>query len=120
MSTDPREFEHPIDGTGGTVPPQAIEAVARALRRANIEKRAVVVWPLDTYKESATAALTAALTAAYPIMAAEVLRDTAKDFAEGEWVDALMEAENDVETVVAVDEWLNHRAATIESEAPNV
>lgn len=67
----------------------------------------------SNYRRSATAAL----TAAYPIMAAEVLRDTAKDFAEGEWVDALMEAENDVETVVAVDEWLNHRAATIESEA---
>ena len=30
MSTDPREFEHPIDGTGGTVPP-LVDVIAEVL-----------------------------------------------------------------------------------------
>lgn len=37
MSTDPREFEHPIDGTGGNVPP-LVEVIADVL----LNHRAIV------------------------------------------------------------------------------
>lgn len=99
--------------------PEAIETAARAMFYQQVGlKPPYPLWDdADAIeKDNCRNDAQLALSAAYPFIAAEVLRDTAKDFAEGEWIDALTAAENDVETVVAVDEWLNHRAATIESE----
>ena len=90
MSTDPREFEHPIDGTGGNVNPEAIEAAARALfdltPAENLAYATIPRW-VDLHEQDRIyyrRLATAALTAAYPLIEAsakaEALREAAESF----------------------------------------
>jgi len=45
---------------------------------------------------------------------AQVLRDAANKFAEGAWVGAFIEVDDDVSAVQATDRWLNAEADRIE------
>lgn len=63
--------------------------------------------------EAVELAIRDALSVAAPLIAAQALGDAASDFAEGEWVDAFIHANNDVDAVKAVDKWLTERATEL-------
>ena len=121
MSTDPREFEHPIDGTTpnelptvlgvGSLAPEAIEAAARVLSGCRAEQ-----WESAAphVKDSNRWAAQVALTAALPFIAAQAKGEALREAADA--------CAPDYETTDtrSVAKWLRARAATIESEATNV
>lgn len=118
MSTDPREFEHPIDGTGGTVTPEAIEAAAKALYA--LEPWQIASYSTDTYAWKALTpgdrynyyrTATAALTAAAPLIAAQAKAEALREAADA--------CAPDYETTDtrSVAKWLRARAAAIEPTA---
>ena len=124
MSTDPREFEHPIDGTApnelptvlgvGSLTPEAIEAAARALYRDWWNRNEYATAPASPKWEDAAQyhwemyliRATAALTAAAPFIAAQALREAADAFLDSGTIGRQWVARE-----------LNARAATIEGKS---
>lgn len=136
MSTDPREFEHPIDGTTpnelptvlgvGSLTPEAIEAAARALFDDNpvwhlVHDRPalwseVIESAKDRYRQQARAALTAAA----PLTEANALRDAAEYAVANIAIWDGNATLTDVSTEETYDDtatWLRARAATIDRES---
>lgn len=144
MSTDPREFEHPIDGTTpnelptvlgvGSLTPEAIEAAARALYRDWWNRNEYATAPASPKWEDAAQyhwemyliRAKVALTAAAPF-----IEDQAKAEALREAADAVHDPRLGLDATPlayergfmqhhnrsSVAAWLRSRAATIESEA---
>ena len=124
MSTDPREFEHPIDGTGGNVTPEAIEAAADALAKAEGRGSLSRLSKADQkyYREL----MTAALTAAAPLMEAQAKAEALREAADALNTEAVgfqigwSSNPTDVGKLDGIAQtrgWLCVRAATIESGA---
>lgn len=128
MSTDPREFEHPIDECNhstpnelptvlgvGSIPAEAIEAVIDA---------ALDLYHWEAFQsqagdiaEAVEDVIRKAVTNAAPLAAAEALRDAADEYPADSPEFAYMRADGLID-YISVEGWLRARAATIESEAP--
>lgn len=134
MSTDPREFEHPIAGPTpnelptvlgvGSLTPEAIEAAEAGMYQrmtwASLHWNAL---DPDQQRELATSAL----TAAYPLMEAQAKAEALREAADALNTEAVgfqigwSSSPKDVgklDGIAQTRDWLRARAATIEGDKP--
>lgn len=129
MSTDPREFEHPIDGPTpnelptvlgvGSLTPEAIEAgVASGMDTHDWE----LLKSQGDIGEAVELAIRDALSVAAPFTAAQAKAEALREAADAvEAIDPAWDSALYVDDAYhPLPDWLRARAATIETEAANV
>ena len=115
MSTDPREFEHPIDGSD-TPTHEAIEAAAKSMAEFNHWDWVELT---DKYQASWLKCAEDMLSAAAPFIAAQAKVEALREAADAvEAIDPAWDSALYVDGAYhPVPDWLRARAATIEGKS---